>query len=116
MSIKLALETLKNLGLADIDASVYVYLSKKGPHEQSDLAAALKLTRRQLSRSIQSLETRGMVSTFREDSTKYFAIPFEEVLDEFMKAIKEQARALQASRKELLSTWRSINEKDSSNS
>jgi sugar-specific transcriptional regulator TrmB len=108
----LALKALKSLGLTDMDAQVYVYLSKKGPHEENDLADALNLTKHQLCLSIDSLLTRGMVSTIPERSTKYFAIPLEKVLDEFMKVTKEQAKALQASRKELLSTWRSMIEKD----
>ena len=116
MSLKLALKVLRDLGLQETDARVYIYLAKKGPHKQYDLAVALKLANYQLCVSLESLVRRGMVKDFPEDSSKYVAVPFEKVLDEFMKATEEQARALQASRKELLSAWRSINEKDSSNS
>lgn len=99
-----------------MDAQVYVYQSKKGPHEENDLADALNLTKHQLCLSMESLVTRGMVSTIPERSTKYFAVPLEKVLDEFVKAATEQARALQASRKDLLSNWLSMIEKDSANS
>ena len=116
LSLKLALKELKRLGLADTDSRVYIYLSKKGPCEKNDLSDALNLTNHQLCLSINSLMIRGMVSTIPEGSVKYFAIPLEKVLDEFMREAKEQARALQASKKELLSTWRSIIEKNSLNS
>lgn len=112
----MALKALKSLGLTDMDAQVYVYQSKKGPHEENDLADALNLTKHQLCLSMESLVTRGMVSTIPERSTKYFAVPLEKVLDEFVKAATEQARALQASRKDLLSNWLSMIEKDSANS
>jgi sugar-specific transcriptional regulator TrmB len=116
MSLKLALKALRDLGLQETDAQVYIYLAKKGPHKQNDLAVALKLANHQLCASLESLLKRGMVKDFPEDSSKYVAVPFEKVLDEFLNATEEQARALQASRKELLSAWRSLNEKNSSNS
>ena len=99
-----------------MDAQVYVYLAKKGPREGDDLAEALELPRNQLHVCLENLMNRGIVSTVSKDSDKYFAIPLEKVLDEFMKAAKEQAEALQASKRELLSHWRSMIERDSSNS
>ena len=116
LSLKLALKALKSLGLADTDSQVYVYLSKKGPREKNVLSGALNLTNHQLCLSINSLMTRGMVSTIPEGSVKYFAIPLEKVLEEFMRAAKEQAMALKASKEELLFNWRSMIDKDSSDS
>jgi sugar-specific transcriptional regulator TrmB len=95
---------------------VYVYLAKKGPHEEKDLANALKLTRHQLCLSLETLLTKKMVRATPERSIKYCAIALEKILDEFMKAAKDQAKALQVSREKLISTWRSMEEKDSSNS
>ena len=99
-----------------MDAQVYVYLAKKGPHEEKDIANALKITKRQLCFSLESLMSKGMVSTAPEPSVKYSATALEKVLAQIMKTRKEQAEALQASRDELLSTWRSMIEKDSENS
>jgi sugar-specific transcriptional regulator TrmB len=115
LSLERALDTLVSLGLTQTDAQVYVFLAKKGPHRKKDLADALKLTKQQLYRSLKSLLAKGMVSATRERPAQFSAVSLEKVLDQFMKARKEQAKALKASRKELLSTWRSLNEKDSTN-
>jgi sugar-specific transcriptional regulator TrmB len=105
-----------SLGLTQTDAQVYVFLAKRGPHNEKDLADALKLTKHQLCRSLENLEIKGMVNATLEPTARFTAVPLEKVVDIFMKAATEQAKALQASRKELLSTWRSMNEKDSANS
>jgi sugar-specific transcriptional regulator TrmB len=116
LSLERALDTLVSLGLTQIDAQVYVFLAKRGPHNEKDLADALKLTKHQLCRSLENLETKGMVSATLERAARFTAVPLEKVIDLFVKAATEQAKALQASRKELLSTWRSAIKQDSSNS
>jgi sugar-specific transcriptional regulator TrmB len=105
------MKALKSLGLAETEANVYVYLAKKGPLEEKDLAKTLKLTERHICFSLERLLTKGMVSAIPERSTKYSAIGFEKVLDQFMKATQKQAKALQESREEILLAWRSMMEK-----
>jgi sugar-specific transcriptional regulator TrmB len=116
LSLERALDTLVSLGLTQTDAQVYVFLAKKGSQREKDLADALKLTKHQLCRSLENLEAKGMVNATLEPTARLTAVPLEKVLDFFMKVATEQAKALQASRKELLSNWRSMIEKDSSNS
>jgi sugar-specific transcriptional regulator TrmB len=116
MSLKLALKALESLGLTGVDAEVYVYLAKKGPHEEKDLANALKLARTQLRLSIESLLTKGMIITYSAHSVKYSAIELEKVLEQFLETKKEQAKILRTTKKELLSTWRSSIKKHSSDS
>ena len=110
------MKALKSLGLTETDAKVYVYLAKKGPLEEKDLAKTLRLTEQRICFSLERLLTKGMVSAIPERSTKYSAIAFERVLDQIMKATQEQAKALQASRDEILFAWRSMMEKYSANS
>ena len=112
MSLKLAIEALKKLGLTETDAKVYIYLAKKGPLEEKDLAKKLKLTQHQLCISLKKLLTKGMVNSFTDRSTKYSAIAFEKVLDQFMKSAKKQAKTLKANREELLSTWQTMIEEN----
>ncbi len=101
MSIKLALETLKSLGLTDTAARLYIYLAKKGPHKENVLAVALNLTQSQLNLSLENLMAKGMIGT--TPNAEYFAVPLERVLEDFAEAAKEQAKAMQASRDKLLS-------------
>ena len=114
MSLELALKALENLGLTGVDAKVYVFLAKKGPHEEKDLANALKLAKTQLHLSLESLLTKGMIIIYPEHSFKYSAIELEKVLEQFLETKKEQAKILRATKRDLLSMWRSSVTKDSS--
>ena len=114
VSLKLALKALESLGLTGVDAEVYVYLAKKGPHEEKDLANALKLAKTQLRLSLERLLTKGMVLIYPEHSLKYSAIELEKVFEQFLETKKEQAKILRATKRELLSIWRSSVTKDSS--
>ncbi len=107
MSLNRAMNALKSLGLTEMDARAYIYLSKRGPHGLNDLADSLKVTNDQLTPILENLRTKNMINSAPEPLGKYYATPLERVLDEFTDAAKEQAEALQASKRELLRAWRS---------
>jgi sugar-specific transcriptional regulator TrmB len=110
------LKTLVNLGFKQHDAEVYLFLALNGSKKAKDIADALKTHKRQVYRILQKLQNKEIVKATSSLPPKFYVVSFECVLDLFMKAATEQAKALQASRKELLSSWRSIIQKDSSNS
>jgi sugar-specific transcriptional regulator TrmB len=109
------LKTLVDLGLSEVEAEVYIFLAQAGPVKGRDIAKTLKLYKQQVYRSLKSLQAKGIVNAILERPARFSAVSLERVLDQFMKTKKEQAKALQASREELLSKWRSMLEKDSSN-
>ena len=109
------LDILASLGLTQRDAQVYIYLAKKGPHGETDLINTMRLTKHQLHISLRNLEAKGMVIASLEPLIQFSAISLEKVIDQFMKAREEQAKALLASREELLSSWYSMIENDSAN-
>jgi len=106
-------KTLTALGFKETDAKVYVYLSAEGLQKAHDLAEALRLCRWQLYRSIKNLKTKGIIDTFPGRPARFSAVPFEKVLDLLISVKAEQQKALQESKEELLSTWRSITRKKS---
>ena len=107
---------MKSLGLTETEAQAYVYLSRRGPHGLSDLADALKVTNERLALVLENLTAKNMVNSAPEPSGKYYAIPLERVLDEFTESAKEQAKALQASKREFLRAWRAKSKDASSKS
>lgn len=104
-------KTIIKLGFTEIDAQVYVFLSKEGSKKARDMAEALNLTSQQLYRILKKLQKKGMVNVSHEYPASFSAVIFERILDLLVKSKKEQQKALQESKKELLSTWRSITEK-----
>ncbi len=109
MNLEKALKTLTSLGLSEVDAKLYVYLSKNGPKEEKELASAQNLTKHKVCLILDSLVNRGIVMVVPERSI-YFAVPFEKLLDEYIKTTKEQSETLKASRSTLISLWHSVNE------
>lgn len=116
MSLKKAIQALRSLGLEGTEVNIYLYLAKKGPHEEKDIAKALNLTKNKLCFCLERLVSKEMVSIVPERSVKYSAIALEKVLDQYLKTRKEQVKTLKASREEFLSAWRSIIKDDHENS
>jgi sugar-specific transcriptional regulator TrmB len=112
MSLERVLRILENFGLARTDAEVYVYLAKRGPKSEKDLANALKLAKQQLYSSLKNLQSKGIVTTTVEKSALFSAVAFERVLDLLVKVNIEQAQAMKETKNELLTNWRSMSERD----
>ena len=105
-------KTLIKLGFTEIDVGVYFYLNQEGPRKINEIAEALKLYRKKLFRILKRLQSKGIIVTSQENPDSFSVLPFEKVLDLFIEIKKEQAKALLASKEELLSSWRSIAEKE----
>ena len=93
------------MGLSNAEVQVYFYLSKKGPCTEKELMGALKLNKHQLHCSLKKLKTKSMVDCTTEPASLFTAISLEIILDQCIKTSKEEARALKANKKELLSNW-----------
>lgn len=107
------METLTRLGLSETDAGVYLFLAKDGPKQGRSITKELGLYKQQLYRSLKRLQSKGLVTATLEHPAHFSAMSLEKVLDILIEARKEQALDLEASRKDLLSTWRSMVEKKS---
>jgi len=99
------LKTLVSLGLTQMDAKIYIFLAKKGAQKGRDIRKALKITKQQLYPSLKNLQNKGIVSSTLEHPARFSAIPFEKVLDLFIKAKMEETQRLQYSKEEILSKW-----------
>ena len=97
-----------DFGLTQIDAAVYVFLAKKGLQKGLDIRKALKITKEQLYSSLRSMKSKGIISSTIEHPARFSALPFEKVLDLFIKAQLEETRRLQNSKEEILSNWQSL--------
>jgi sugar-specific transcriptional regulator TrmB len=108
MSKERITKTLRELGLSNTDTQVYVFLAKNGPHELKDVALALDLYEIKVHTSLRNLQTQKIVRASIKNPLEFIAIPFEEIIDLFIEIKKEKAKAMQESKKELLSSWRKI--------
>ncbi len=99
--------TLESLGLKRLDAEVYVYLMQNEPQKARDIAEALEMYKRQLYRSLRTLQRKGILSVSQERPALFSAVSFDKVLDQFIEADREQAQRIEENKEKLLSMWRS---------
>ena len=102
------IRALVDLGLSKMDAEVYVHLAKKGPIEIMNLAKVLKFSKQKLTRSLNNLQSKGIVIANLEGSTLFSALPFEQTIELLMEIKTEQAQIMQESKEELLSSWQKM--------
>ncbi len=114
MSQEQLLSTLVALGFDEVDARIYVFLAKKGMQKAYDINKALKLTKQQFYPSIKRLQSKGIVNSTMERPARFSAMPFEKVLDFFIKARIEETQKLEQSKAEILSNWQNLKLEDDS--
>jgi len=105
VSKELVIQLLENFGFSRLDAEVYIYLAKTGPHKDRDLIEGLRLAKQQLFPVLNSLQKKGVVTSSSEHPKLFSAIAFEDLLDLYVKMNIEQAKIIKETKKELLINW-----------
>jgi sugar-specific transcriptional regulator TrmB len=105
-------ESLTSLGLDENEARIYLYLTNEGPQKARNIGKALNISTQRIYRSLRKLQIKGIVNASSEHPACFSAVPFDIVLDLFVEAKIEVAKQVIESKEELISTWRSITEKD----
>ena len=113
MSEKRVISALKGLGLSLSDAQVYIFLAKNGATRIQRIEKDLNIEKGVLDESLKDLSNLGIIHFSIKDPSMFTAIPFEDVIDVFIEVKKEQAKTMQESREDLLSTWKTILKKNS---
>jgi sugar-specific transcriptional regulator TrmB len=108
LSQEKVLKTLESLGLTQPDAQVYIFLGKKGPQKAIDISKSLRVSKQTVYRAIKNLQSKGIITATLEHPSRFSAVPFERVLDLFVKAKTEEVHRIEQDKKGLLSDWQSI--------
>ena len=116
LSLELVIDTLVSLGLKRIDAEVYIFLAKKGPHRGKAIANALKITKQQLYPSLKNLQNRGIVKSTLKRPALFSAVPIEKVLSTFLKTRTEENQRMIQNKEQLLSSWKATIKKETAKS
>ena len=99
---------LKECGLRQSEVEVYVFLAKHGMLKSRDVARQLKKDSAQVLRVLKALQGRGIVEPTLETPQRFSAVPFEKVLDSFVKAKREEADLIERTKEDLLLYWRHV--------
>ncbi len=108
MSGKTIKKALKNFGLTEKEAEIYIILAKHGVLTAGEISKQTKMRRPHVYRILKSLQKKGIVESTLEAPTRFSSVPFEKILDENIKIKQEEAISLQRAKKVLLSDWEKI--------
>ena len=81
-------DTLHKIGLSEKETEVYIYISKTGILTGTEITKQLKLNKGQSYRLLKNLQKKGVIETTLEYPTRFIAVPFEKVVDYFIKSIQ----------------------------
>ena len=97
----------KDFGLTEKEIDIYVFLAKHGVLKSIEVARQIKKDKAQVLRILKSLQYKGLVESTLEAPKRFSAVPLENVLDDFVKAKRDEATLIESTKNELLLYWKS---------
>ncbi|MEJ2240913.1 MAG: helix-turn-helix domain-containing protein [Candidatus Bathyarchaeota archaeon] len=103
-------KTLGNIGLSEKESEVYIFLGTRGPLKGSHISKYLKMNKGQVYRILKGLQKNGLVEATLEYPTRFTAVPFENVIESFIKSKRHEVHLIEDSKDQLLSDWKKISQ------
>jgi sugar-specific transcriptional regulator TrmB len=94
---------LKNSGLTEKEAEVYIFLAKHEALKSREIAKLMKKDKAQVFRILKNLQTKGFAESTLEFPARFTVVPFETVLESSIKAKQEEIAFIEKAKKDLLS-------------
>ena len=95
-------KVLRNSGLTNKEAEMYVFLAQKNALKATEIAKLLKKDRAQVFRILQNLQTKGFVEATLDFPTQYTIVPFENILESIVEAKREEVVFIEKAKEDLL--------------
>ncbi|HLN44298.1 MAG TPA: helix-turn-helix domain-containing protein [Candidatus Sulfotelmatobacter sp.] len=99
---------LKDFGLTEKEAELYIFLAKHGALRTGEIAEGFKTHRVEVYRMLKSLQAKGVVEATLELPSRFITVPFETVLDSFIEAKREETTLIESTKQSVLNDWRII--------
>jgi sugar-specific transcriptional regulator TrmB len=112
MSEETIRKTLRNFGLTEKEAEVYIFLAKRGVLKGGEISKQTKTQKAPIYRALKSLQAKGLVESTLEFPARFTAVPFENVIDLNIQAKQEEAAQIAVQKRELLNYWQNIKKTD----
>jgi sugar-specific transcriptional regulator TrmB len=99
---------LKNFGLTEKEAEVYIFLAKRGALKSGQISKQLKKNKGQVYRILSNLKKKGVVEATLEFPTRFVAVPLEKTINAFIKSRREEISLVERTKQDLLRDWEKI--------
>lgn len=100
---------LKGLNLTENEVEIYVLLIKYGILKAGEIARRLKKDKAQILRILKRLQDKGLIEATLESPKRFTAVPFETIIDAFIKSKRDEATSLESAKEELISYFERFN-------
>jgi sugar-specific transcriptional regulator TrmB len=105
---------LNALGFSSLEAKVYIYVAKLGPLSNEEIASQLDIKLIDLCQILEQLVKMGVITPTIKNELSYTALPFEELIENFVKTEIDRNEEVMRNQHQLIATWKNltqINEK-----
>jgi sugar-specific transcriptional regulator TrmB len=99
---------LKDFGLTETEADIYLFLAKHEALTSTEIARQIKKDRAQVFRTLKSLQTKGLAESTIEVPARFTPVSFERVVESTIKVKKDEAAHIESTKEELLNFWKNI--------
>ncbi len=93
---------LRDFGLTEKEADIYIFLAKHNAMSRGDIARLLRKDKAQISRILKKIQNKGVVEATLEYPRRFTAIPFETIINSSIKTKRDEAASIEEARKDLL--------------
>ena len=97
---------LRNAGLTEKEAVIYVFIAKHEPLSGTEIAKLAKKDKAQIFRILKNLLAKGVIEATLEFPTRYIVIPFESILETVVKSKRDEINSIEKSRDALVEQLR----------
>ncbi len=108
MSLNRITRLLNALGFSSLEAKVYIYVAKLGPLSNEEIASQLDIKLLNLHQILDGLVKKGVVMPTIKNELSYTALPFEELIENFIRDEIDQTEEVTKNHQQLISTWKSL--------
>ncbi|HLN88779.1 MAG TPA: helix-turn-helix domain-containing protein [Candidatus Binatia bacterium] len=108
MSLNRITQLLDLLGFSALDVKVYIYIAKLGPLTNEEIASRVGIPFEQLNPVLQKLTKKRVITSMLKNHLVYSALPFENLIDEFIKSEINQAEEIRMNHQQLISAWKNL--------
>lgn len=108
MSLNRITMLLNTLGFSSLGAKVYIYVAKRGPLSNKEIANQLDIKLIDLCQILEGLVKRGFIIPTIKNEFSYTALPFEELIDNFIRTEIDQTEEVIKNHQQLISTWKTL--------
>lgn len=102
MSEETIKKVLRNSGLTEKEAEVYIFLARHDVRKGTEIARLLRKDKAQVFRILRRLQAKGFVEATLDVPTRFTIVPFENVIDSIVKAKQEEVSFIKETKKDLL--------------